>query len=104
MIKTFFLYTVYVLATVAITGVSYLNLAPQFGSNPTSSDQKRYKQFSNYKNGSFINLEKTPLMTGKISTWDFFKSDSMRKPKNIIPRKIDFSDFSYKSNYHYRLA
>ena len=104
MIKTFFLYTVYILATAAVTGVSYLNLAPQFGSNPTSSDQKQYEKFSNYRNGIFMNQEETPVMTGEVSTWDFFKSDSMRKPKNIIPRKINFSDFSYKNKHHYRLA
>ena len=45
MIKTFFLYTVYILATAAVTGFAYLNLAPQFGSNPTSSDQKQYEKF-----------------------------------------------------------
>ena len=35
MIKTFFLYLGYALATTAVTSVSYINLAPQFGSNPS---------------------------------------------------------------------
>ena len=29
----------------------------------------------------------TPLMTGEVSTWDFFKSDSLRKPKNLETEK-----------------
>ena len=83
MIKTILLYTGYVLATAIVTGISYLNLAPQFGSNPSSLEKKQYAELFNYKDGSFINNEKTPLMTGYVSTWDFFKSDSMRKPKNL---------------------
>ena len=39
MIKTFFLYLGYALATIAVTGVSYLNLAPQFGSNPSKKEK-----------------------------------------------------------------
>ena len=96
MIKTILLYTGYVLATAVVTGVSYLNLAPQFGSNPSSSEKKQYAELSNYKDGSFINNEKTPLMTGDVSTWDFFKSDSMRNPENLTPRKINHSE-SYKN-------
>ena len=104
MIKTILLYTGYVLATAVVTGVSYLNLAPQFGSNPSSLEKKQYAELSNYKDGSFINNEKTPLMTGDVSTWDFFKNDSMRKPKNLTPRKINYSKFVDESNSDYRLA
>ena len=49
MIKTILLYTGYVLATAVVAGVSYLNLAPQFGSNPSSLDKKQYTELSNYK-------------------------------------------------------
>ena len=83
MIKTFFLYLGYALATTAVTSVSYLNLAPQFGSNPSKKEKIDYEKLTNFENGMFINSEYTPLMTGEISTWDFFKSDSLRKPENL---------------------
>ena len=43
MIKTFFLYLGYALATMTVTGVSYLNLAPQFGSNPSKKKKLNTK-------------------------------------------------------------
>ena len=72
MIKSFFIYLGYSIAAVTFTGFSYLNLAPQFGSNPSAKDISEYEKLFNYENGSFINTEDTPLMTGEISTWDFF--------------------------------
>ena len=69
MIKTFFVYLGYALAAATITGVSYLNLAPQFGSNPSKEENIKYDKLFNYKNGNFINNEDTPLMTGKVSAW-----------------------------------
>ena len=104
MIKTFFLYIGYALATATVTGVSYLNLAPQFGSNPSSKEKIEYEEHINFENGIFINSENTPLMTGKVSTWDFFKSDSLRKPKNLKTEKINDSFFTQSDNKDYQIA
>ena len=88
MIKTFFLYLGYALATMTVTSVSYLNLAPQFGSNPLKKEKIEYEKLTNFEDGIFINSESTPLMTGEVSTWDFFKSDSLRKPKILKLKKL----------------
>ena len=104
MIKTFFLYIGYALVTATVTGVSYLNLAPQFGSNPSSKEKIEYEKFINFENGSFINSENTPLMTGEISTWEFFKKDSLRKPTNLKTEKINESFFAQVGNKDYQIA
>ena len=83
MIKTCFLYLGYALTTAAVTSVTYLNLAPQFGSNPSKKEKIEYEKLTNFEDGIFINSEDTPLMTGEVSTWDFFRGDSLRKPKNL---------------------
>ena len=104
MIKTFFIYLGYALTTAAVTSVSYLNLAPQFGSNPSKKEKIEYETLTNFKDGIFINSERTPLMTGKVSTWDFFKSDSLRKPKNLETKKISDSFFNQLENKDYQIA
>ena len=104
MIKTFFLYLGYVLATTVLTSVSYLNLAPQFGSNPSKKEIIEYEKLTNYENGIFINSEDTPLMTGKVSTWDFLKDDSIRKPENLKTEKIDNSFFLQLKDKDYQIA
>ena len=104
MIKTFFLYLWYALATTAITSVPYLNLAPQFGSNPSKEEKIEYEKLPNFENGTFINFEDTPLTTGKISIWDFFKSDSLRKPENLKTEKIDNSFFIQLEDKEYQIA
>ena len=104
MFKTFFLYLGYALATTAVTSVSYLNLAPQFGSNPSKKAKIGYEKLTNFENGMFINSEDTPLMTGEISTWDFFKSDSLRKPENLETEKIDNSFFIQLEDKEYQIA
>ena len=104
MIKTFFLYLGYALATTAVTSVSYLNLAPQFGSNPSKKEKIEYEKLTNFEDGIFINSEDTPLMTGEVSTWDFLKSDSLRKPKNLETEKISDSFFNQLENKDYQIA
>ena len=105
MIKSFFLYTSYTLVTLAIVVVSFVNLAPQFGSNPTSEQIKYYGTFPNYRDGGFESLEKTPMMTGEVSTWEFFKNDTNRKPKSeIIPKNINYSQFSKINEKDYKIA
>ena len=104
MIKTFFIYLGYSIATVAFTGFSYLNIAPQFGSNPSAKESSEYEKLFNYENGRFINAEDTPLMTGDISTLDFFKSDSLREPEKLKTEKIDSSFFNNLEDKEYQIA
>ena len=43
-------------------------------------------------------------MTGEISTWDFFKCDSLRKPENLETEKIDNSFFIQMEDKEYQIA
>ena len=104
MINTFFLYLSYSVATIAFTSFCYLNLAPQFGSNPSAKERSKYENLFNYEDGNFINDEFTPLMTGEFSTWDFFKSDSLREPEKIETKKIDHSFFTNLNDKEYQIA
>ena len=82
-----------------------MNLAPQFGSNPTAMQLQQYELFSNFKEGSFKNIEPTPVMTGEVSTWDFFKKDSNRQPvKNLIPEKFEYSKFKNVNDTQYLIS
>ena len=94
MIQNILLYTAYAIAIAALIITSFINIAPQFGSNPTYEQKKYYENFPNYFEGGFKSIEETPMMTGELSTWDFFKKDSNRLPKNdIITKKVDFNSF-----------
>ena len=66
-------------ALIAIV-ILYVFSAPQFGSNLSKIQKQQYKSFSNFEEDSFKNIEYTPVMTGEVSTWDFFKKDS-NKPE-----------------------
>jgi len=82
-----------------------VNLAPQFGSNPTSIQKNYYETFFNYKDGSFKNLEETPVMTDDLSTWDFFKNDSNKKPNSeIIPKRIKYFQFKNIPENDYKIS
>ena len=43
-------------------------------------------------------------MTGEFSTWDFFKSDSLREPEKIETKKIDHSFFTNLKYKEYQIA
>ncbi len=104
MLSYFYYFSLGILFVFA-SAISFVNLAPQFGSNPSSKQKKQYEKFFNYESGSFKPLEQTPLMTGEISTWDFFKSDSMRKPKNDIkPNMINYDSFRKNSGEDYKIS
>ena len=104
MIKSFSIYIGYFIATTTFIGISFLNLAPQFGSNPSAKEKIEYEKLFNYENGSFINAEDTPLMTGEISTWNFFKSDPLREPEKLKTEKIDRSFFTNLDEKEYQVA
>ena len=90
-IYTFINIIFFILAAIVL----FINLAPQFGSNPSSEQKVFYDSFPNYSKSGFENFEPTPMMTGEISTWDFFKEDSLRKPTSaILPKSIHFDSFA----------
>ena len=64
-----------------------------------------HKTFSNYNDGGFKTLEETPMMTGEVSTWDFFMDHENRKPdSDIIPKSIDYTKFNKIDNHDYKIA
>ncbi len=105
MIKSILIYIFLILIMLIVFAVAFVNLAPQFGSNPTSEQKKHYETFSNFNKGSFKNLEYTPVMTDEVSTWDFFKKGSERKPNGyIVPHKFDYSLFSNSEGDNYKIS
>ena len=78
--------------------VTFLSFSPQFGKNPTKSQQQLYSTFDNYKDGAFVNIEEASMITGDMPRGEFFKDVPGRRPdKDFSPQKIDFKKFR-KSN------
>ena len=42
---------IYILVTLSIFVAAFINLSPQFGTNPTQDQKRLYANYSNYKNG-----------------------------------------------------
>ena len=105
MLKKIAKYSFFILVVVSIIIVFFVNLSPQFGSNPSLMDKEFYETFSNFNDGTFRSMEVTPVMTGEVSTWDFFKSDESRNPKaDIIPKKIDYFSFKDLNKHKYKIS
>ena len=103
--KSILQYSIYTITIIVFLAISFVNLAPQFGSNPGSIQKQEFESFSNFKDGSFENIEITPVMTGEISTWDFFIKDSNRQPiKDIVPEKFDYFKFKNIDNKQYFIS
>tara|TARA_B110000444_G_scaffold259740_1_gene304471 strand:- start:73 stop:1176 length:1104 start_codon:yes stop_codon:yes gene_type:complete len=84
-----------IIASLIIFSILFLNLAPQFGSNPSSKQKRSYKTLSNYNNGEFKNREKLIMFTDEMPMASFFKKDSLKAPsRNIIPQNIDLIKFN----------
>ncbi len=69
----------------------------QYGENPSDYRLERIQKSSNYRNGSFQNLIKTPMKTGEVSYWTMLKKYLFNKgeksePLIILP--------SVKTNLH----
>ena len=83
-------------ALVAIAGVSFINLSPQFGGKPSELSLKKMNNSPNFKEGIFINKEKTLQSTGfKWQTIpQFFTNGNNKVPNFEIPvethKKSDF--------------
>jgi L-ascorbate metabolism protein UlaG (beta-lactamase superfamily) len=83
----------------------FINLSPQFGSNPSSYQKKIYSRFGNYVNGEFKNDEPTKLFTEEMSMANFFKDHPNQVPKkDIIPMELDIESFKSHSNGKFKLS
>lgn len=84
-------YTIVISCTVILL---FINLSPQFGSNPKKSQKEYYSKLSNYEDGEFKNKEVTALFTDEMSFWDFFKTEINREPiKELVPLELDINSF-----------
>ncbi len=114
-IKSIIYYTLLVLLAFIVIIISFINISPQFGSNPSNEQINKYETFSNFNKDGFQNLEETPMFTEDVSAWDFFKDEmvSPSKPndntdvkpvKDIIPSKIDYSLFKEVSHDKFKIS
>ena len=84
----------YILLSFVLVIVLFINISPQFGSNPNKPQKLFYSKFKNFESGEFRNNEPTALFTDEMSFWDFFKTELNREPiKEIIPVKMDVDSF-----------
>ena len=80
----------YILISLSSLIIAFINLSPQFGSNPNKEQKKYYSTFPNYKNNEFNNQENTLMVTADMPMSNFFKRDSNRIPiENIVSKKTD---------------
>ena len=85
---------IYILIALSISVAAFINLSPQFGTNPSKDQKQLYANYSNYKNGEFQNVEEFILMTEDVPMSEFFRDDSNRIPNNdLIHEKIDLESF-----------
>jgi len=84
----------YVFLTLLVITALFINISPQFGSNPSRSQKQFFSSFKNFANGEFKNNEPTALFTDEMSFRDFFKKELNRAPiKEIIPLNVDVESF-----------
>ena len=55
--------------------ILFINISPQFGSNPSNEQRNKYETFSNFNEDGFQNLEESPMFTEDVSSWDLFKDE-----------------------------
>ena len=85
---------IYILVALSISVTAFINLSPQFGSNPTAAQKRLYANYSNYENGEFQNIEEFIMMTEDMPMSEFFRGDSNRIPdKDLIHERIDLESF-----------
>ena len=83
----------------------FINLSPQFGSNPSSLQKKLYSRFDNYIDGEFKNHEPTKLFTEEMSLANFFKDHPNQVPKkDITPMELDLNSFKNQLNGKFKLS
>ena len=75
----------------------FVNLNPQFGSNPNNTQRKLYSTFPNYLDGEFKNHEPTKLFTEEMDLGNFFEDHPNLAPyKDIIPNRLGPEFFETK--------
>ena len=93
--KKIIIIMLYIITSITFVIIGFVNLSPQFGSNPPKKDIKSFTELDNFKDGEFINLEETKMMTDKMPMSEFFKKDSSRRPQfDLKPKKIDLELFT----------
>ena len=95
----------YIIIFLTISLPAFLFINPHFGSNPTKLQKQFYENLSNYQNGEFANSETFEMMTGEMSMYEFFKSDSNRKPKESLKhRNLDLKQFANENSEKIKLS
>ena len=66
---------IYILVALSISVTAFINLSPQFGSNPTAAQKRLYANYSNYENGEFQNiiLKQNQIVWSLYWTWTIKK-------------------------------
>ncbi len=93
-IKTLLKFAMYIILFFISLILTFINLNPEIGGNPSKNDKQLYSTFEFYKNGKFKNKENYIDMTGEMPILKFFKTDSVRRPlKDIKTQNIDLIRF-----------
>ncbi len=77
-----------VVIILSIVGIRLFLKHPKFGDLPSGERKAKIENSSNYKNGSFVNLNHTPQMTGEGGVVGILKdmvNAKNRRPKDVIP-------------------
>ena len=93
-----------ILGLVAFTTL-FINLNPQFGSNPNNTQRKLYSTFPNYVDGEFKNHEPTKLFTEEMDLGNFFEDHPNLAPyKDITPNRLGPEFFETKEEKDIKLS
>ncbi len=88
-----------ILGLIGIVGVLFVNLSPEFGGSPTEGQIKRFQKTGHYKEGVFVNLQKTTMDLGLDSIFSLIdetmNGTSVKRPDFDIPvLKVTPSDLA----------
>lgn len=73
-------------ALIAIIGIAFLNISPQFGGSVSSEQQKQYSETGHYENGIFTNAEEIKMEMDCHSITAMLK-ETMNPNPNVAPSK-----------------
>ena len=94
-----------VLFALSVFTALFINLSPQFGSNPSFTQKRFYSTLDNYVDGEFKNHEPTKLFTEEMSMGNFFKDHPNLVPaKDITPIELDLESFKSQANGKFKLS
>ena len=100
----------YAIIIIIFSVAAFINLSPQFGTNPTQAQKKIYSNYPNHIDGEFENLQNTPMLTEDISYLDFFKEDTSiinsdnTPDRKIEPLRIDIDSFKDIDDKKFKMA